>query len=205
MRWVTSEDVPRSGELRVPAGTIFTPAARELAEARAIRVIELREGQAAPAAPPEKIVALGADHGGFRLKEALKPLLAGLGLEINDAGVFDEKPADYPDIAQKVAELVARGEARRGVIIDGAGIGSSIAANKVSGIRAALCYDRASARNSREHNDANVLTLGARLLTAGQAEDVLRTWLATPFAGGRHQARVRKIMDIEQLYLKKAL
>jgi deoxyribose-phosphate aldolase len=202
MRWVTSEDVPRSGELRVPAGAIFTPSARELAEARAIRIIELREGQAAPAASPGKIVALGADHGGFRLKEALKPLLAGLRLEVRDAGVFDEKPADYPDIAQKVAELVARGEAGRGVIIDGAGIGSSIAANKVAGIRAALCYDRASARNSREHNDSNVLTLGARLLTEGQAEDVLRTWLETPFAGGRHTARIAKITRIEQEYGK---
>jgi len=202
MRWVTSEDVPRSGELRVPAGAIFTPSARELAEARAIRIIELRADQAAPAAPPEKIVALGADHGGFHLKEALKPVLAGLGLETRDVGVFDEKPADYPDIAQKVAELVARGEARRGVIIDGAGIGSSIAANKVSGIRAALCYDRASARNSREHNDSNVLTLGARLLTASQAEEVLRTWLETPFAGGRHTARVDKIARIEEEYSK---
>jgi deoxyribose-phosphate aldolase len=202
MRWVTSEDVPRSGELRVPAGTIFTPAARELAESRAIRIIELREGQAAPAASPGKIVALGADHGGFRLKEILKPVLAGLGLETCDVGVHDEKPADYPDIAQKVAELVARGEAGRGVIIDGAGIGSSIAANKVSGIRAALCYDRASARNSREHNDSNVLTLGARLLTAGQAEEVLRTWLETPFAGGRHAARVEKITRIEEQYGK---
>jgi deoxyribose-phosphate aldolase len=200
MRWVTSEDVPRSGELRVPAGAIFTPSARELAEARAIRIIELRAGQAAPATPPEKVVAVGADHGGFRLKEALKPLLAALGLEVRDIGVFDEKPADYPDIAQKVAELVARGEARRGVIIDGAGIGSSIAANKVNGIRAALCYDRASARNSREHNDSNVLTLGARLLTAGQAEEVLRTWLDTPFAGGRHAARVQKISQIERQY-----
>jgi len=198
MRWVTSEDVPRSGELRVPAGTIFTPSARELAELRAIRVIELREGQALPAAPPEKVIALGADHGGYRLKESLKPLLADLGLETRDIGVFDEKPADYPDIALQVAELVARGEARRGVIIDGAGIGSSIAANKVAGIRAALCYDRASARNSREHNDANVLTLGARLLTSTQAEDILRTWLDTPFSGGRHQARVDKIARIEQ-------
>jgi ribose 5-phosphate isomerase B len=86
------------------------------------------------------------------------------------------------------------------VIIDGAGIGSCMAANKVPGIRAALCYDKASAKNGREHNDSNVLTLGARLLTQTQAEDVLRTWLETPFAGGRHQARVQKIMDIEQLY-----
>ena len=152
----------------------------------------------------EKTIALGADHGGFRLKEAIKPLLADLGLETRDVGVYDEKPADYPDIALKVAELVARGEARRGVIIDGAGIGSSIAANKVAGIRAALCYDRASARNSREHNDANVLTLGARLLTESQAEDVLRTWLDTPFAAGRHTARVEKITRIEEQYGKDA-
>jgi len=200
MRWVTSEDVPRSGELRVPAGAIFTPSARELAEARAIRIIELGEGQTAPTASPEKIIALGADHGGFRLKEILKPLLASMRLETRDVGVFDEQPADYPDIALKVAELVARGDARRGVIIDGAGIGSSIAANKVSGIRAALCYDKASARNSREHNDSNVLTLGARLLTTSQAEDVLRTWLETAFAGGRHAARVEKIARIEAQY-----
>ena len=100
---------------------------------------------------------------------------------------------------------MAPAPAARGVLIDGAGIGSSMAANKVPGIRAALCYDKASARNSREHNDSNVLTLGARLLTQTQAEDVLRTWLATPFAGGRHQARVQKILDIEQQYLKKGL
>ncbi|HLY18829.1 MAG TPA: deoxyribose-phosphate aldolase [Bryobacteraceae bacterium] len=199
---MTSEDVPRSGELRVSAGAIFTPSARELAAARAIRIIELPAGQATPAAAPEKTVALGADHGGFRLKETLKPLLAGLGLEVRDIGVYDEKPADYPDIAVKVADLVARGEAARGVIIDGAGIGSSIAANKVNGIRAALCYDRASARNSREHNDSNVLTLGARLLTASQAEEVLRTWLDTPFAGGRHKARVEKIAEIERSHGK---
>jgi ribose 5-phosphate isomerase B len=99
---------------------------------------------------------------------------------------------------------VAAGTAARGIAIDGAGIGSCIAANKVPGIRAALCYDKASARNSREHNDSNVLTLGARLLTQTQAEEVLRTWIATPFAGGRHQARVQKIIDIEQHYLKKA-
>jgi ribose 5-phosphate isomerase B len=117
-------------------------------------------------------------------------------------GAYEEKTADYPDIAQQVAELVAASTATRGVIVDGAGIGSSIAANKVPGIRAALCYDKASARNSREHNDSNVLTLGARLLTASQAEEVLRTWLETPFAGGRHLARVQKITQIEQRYLR---
>lgn len=97
-----------------------------------------------------------------------------------------------------MAELVASGKATRGVIIDGAGIGSCIVANKFPGIRAALCYDKASARNSREHNDSNVLTLGGRLLTPSQAEDVLRVWLSTPFAGGRHAKRVQKIAEIEK-------
>ena len=104
-----------------------------------------------------------------------------------------------------MAELVASGAATRGIVIDGAGIGSSMAANKVPGIRAALCYDKASARNSREHNDSNVLTLGARLLTETQAEEVLRTWIGTPFAGGRHQARVQKILDIEQRIPKETI
>jgi ribose 5-phosphate isomerase B len=147
-------------------------------------------------------VAIGADHGGYRLKEALKVVLHSLDLEPRDVGVYEEIPADYPDIAAKVAELVASGAAARGVAIDAAGIGSSIAANKVPGIRAALCYDRASARNSREHNDSNVLTLGARLLTGSQAEEVLRTWLATPFAGGRHQKRIDKITEMERRYAK---
>ncbi|MGA2268706.1 MAG: ribose 5-phosphate isomerase B [Bryobacteraceae bacterium] len=203
-RLVTAQDVPAAGELRIPTGALVTPSAREVAAARGVRIVELPEDQLSALAPPEKTVAMGADHGGYLLKEALKPILEGLGLQVRDVGVYEEKPADYPDLALKVAELVASGEAARGVSIDGAGIGSSIAANKVPGIRAALCYDKASARNSREHNDSNVLTLGARLLTQTQAEEVLRTWIATPFAGGRHQARVRKILDIEQKYLRKA-
>jgi ribose 5-phosphate isomerase B len=202
-RVITAVDVPVAGELRVPIGTIVTASAREVAAARGVHIVELPEEQLSALAPPDRTVAIGADHGGFRLKETLKPVIEGLGIQVRDVGVHDEKPADYPDLALKVAELVAAGTATRGVIIDGAGIGSSIAANKVPGVRAALCYDRASARNSREHNDSNVLTLGARLLTETQAEDVLRTWLGTPFAGGRHQARVQKIIDIEQRYLKK--
>jgi ribose 5-phosphate isomerase B len=161
------------------------------------------DDQLSALAPPERTVAIGSDHGGYRLKEALKPLIESLGLSVRDVGVSDEMPADYPDIAHMVAKLVASGTAARGVVIDGAGIGSCMAANKVPGIRAALCYDKASAKNGREHNDSNVLTLGARLLTETQAEDVLRTWLETPFAGGRHQARVQKIMDIERLYAGK--
>jgi len=198
-RVVTERDLPVSGDLKVPVGTIVTPAARDAARARGVRILEAPTEEL-PAASPEQTVALGADHGGYRLKEALKPVFAELGFQVCDVGVSQETPVDYPDIAQQVAELVAQGQAARGVIIDGAGIGSAIAANKVPGIRAALCYDRASARNSREHNDANVLTLGGRLLTISQAEEVLRTWLATPFAGGRHLARVRKIAELEKRY-----
>jgi ribose 5-phosphate isomerase B len=201
-RVITAQDVPPSGDWRIPIDAIVTASAREVAASRGVRLIEVPAEECGSLASPDKTIAIGADHGGFSLKEALKPLIDSLGLTVRDVGVYDTKPADYPDIAVKVADLVASGAATRGVLIDGAGIGSSMAANKVPGIRAALCYDKASARNSREHNDSNVLTLGARLLTQTQAEEVLRTWIATPFAGGRHQARVRKIMDIEQRYKK---
>jgi len=202
---VTAADVPASGDLRVSPEAIVTASARETAAARGVRILEVPEDQVSQLAPPENTVAIGTDHGGFRLKEALKPVLTELGLEVRDVGVYEEKPADYPDLALKVGELVASGAVARGIVIDGAGIGSSMAANKIPGIRAALCYDKASARNSREHNDSNVLTLGARLLTETQAEEVLRTWIATRFAGGRHQARVDKIMAIERQFSKKAL
>jgi ribose 5-phosphate isomerase B len=200
---ITAQDVPVGGELRVSVGTIVTSSAREVAAGRGVRIVEVAEDQLSALVPAERTVAIGSDHGGFRLKEALKPLIESLGLAVRDVGVSEEKPADYPDIAHMVAKLVVSGTATRGVIIDGAGIGSCMAANKVPGIRAALCYDKASAKNGREHNDSNVLTLGARLLTQTQAEDVLRTWLETPFAGGRHQARVEKIMDIERQYSRK--
>jgi len=203
-RVITVVDVPAWGELQVPVGSIVTPSAREVAAGRGVRIIEVPADQLSAIAAPDRTLAIGADHGGYRLKEALKPLVESLGLTLRDVGVYEEKPADYPDLALAVAELVAAGTAARGVVIDGAGIGSSIVANKVTGIRAALCYDRASARNSREHNDSNVLSLGARLLTQTQAEDVLRTWLGTPFAGGRHQQRVGKILAIEQRFLKKS-
>ena len=199
---ITAHDVPPGGDFRVVRGAIVTPSARELIATRGVRLIEVSPEEM-PAAPPERLIVLGADHGGYRLKEALKPVLASLAIEVRDVGVADETPVDYPDIALQVAELVVSGAATRGIVIDGAGIGSAIAANKVPGIRAALCYDRASARNSREHNDSNVLTLGARLLTASQAEDVVRTWIGTPFAGGRHEARIQKIREIEQRYSKK--
>jgi ribose 5-phosphate isomerase B len=195
---ITQAEIPFSGELKIAAGSIVTPSARDLARDRGVKIVEVPADQINTTAAPDKTVALGSDHGGFQLKETLKSIFEELGFAILDVGTHDEKPVDYPDIARQVAEIVASGKATRGVIIDGAGIGSSIVANKFPGIRAALCYDKASSRNSREHNDSNVLTLGGRLLTASQAEDVLRVWLTTPFAGGRHAARVQKIAEIEK-------
>src|SRR5947199_8790673 len=162
---VTAQDVPEGGELRVPVGTIVTSSAREVAAGRGVRIVEVAEDQLSALKPADRTVAIGSDHGGFRLKEALKPLLEAMGLGVRDVGVMEEKPADYPDIAHMVAKLVAAGTVTRGVIIDGAGIGSCMAANKVSGVRAALCYDKASAKNGREHNDSNALTRAARPLT----------------------------------------
>ena len=201
-RVITTGDIPASGKLIVELGSIVTPSARDLARERNVQLVEMRADEIQPESDPAKIVALGCDHGGFEMKQLLMPVFEELAVTVHDIGVYEAKPVDYPDIAREVAEIVASGRAARGVIIDGAGIGSSITANKIPGIRAALCYDKASARNSREHNDSNVLTLGGRLLTPSVAADVLRTWLATPFGGGRHAARIAKITEIEKAYLK---
>jgi len=150
-----------------------------------------------PQAIQKKIVAIGTDHGGVELKEDLKATLAELGYDVIDCGTNTKDSVDYPDFAAAVARLVAQGKAWRGVMIDGAGIGSCMAANKIDGVRAAMCYDYATAVNSREHNDANVLTLGAGLIGVNQAKLILKTWLATEFGGGRHAGRVNKIMALE--------
>jgi len=146
-------------------------------------------------------VAIGSDHGAVEQKTMLVSYLGLLGYRVVDVGTFGTEKVDYPDIALSVATLVAQGKAWRGVVIDGAGIGSCIAANKVPGVRAALCYDYATAVNSREHNDANVLTLGAGLIGVNLAKQILKTWLATDFGGGRHAKRVDKIMEIEKRFL----
>ena len=138
-------------------------------------------------------VALGADHGGYALKEALKGLLVELAVRVDDVGTHGSEPVDYPDLAVAVAQRVASGAARFGIVIDAAGLGSCMAANKVAGVRAATCHDEASARNSREHNNANVLVLGSRVVQRGAARRLVRVWLQTPFAGGRHARRVDKI------------
>ena len=150
----------------------------------------------------KKVVAIGADHGGYELKEALKPELQTLGFEVNDMGTTSKDAVDYPDFAHSVAQAVGTGKAWRGIMIDGAGIGSCIVANKVPGVRAGMAYDYSSAVNSREHNDTNVLTLGAGLIGLNLAKQIVKTWLTTEFGGGRHAGRVDKIKLVEKKYLK---
>ena len=150
----------------------------------------------------KKVVAIGADHGGFELKEALKSDIVALGFEVSDMGTNSKDAVDYPDFAHAVAQAVGLGKAWRGIMIDGAGIGSCIVANKVPGVRAGMAYDVSSANNSREHNDTNVLTLGAGLIGVALAKQIVKIWLTTDFAGGRHTPRLDKIMAVEKKYLK---
>lgn len=149
-------------------------------------------------------VAIGADHAGFELKEKISKLLADQGIEVVDEGTHSVDSVDYPDYARKVAETVARSEAQRGILVCGSGIGMAMAANKVHGVRAAHVTSEQEARLSREHNDANVLTLGARFLDDGTAARIVDTFLNARFDGGRHQRRVEKISEIEREEARKA-
>ena len=149
-----------------------------------------------------KTIAVGADHGGFKMKEMLKAYLSAEGYEVVDCGTNSTQSVDYPDFALSVAEKVSRKEVCCGIIIDGAGIGSCMAANKVPGVRAAMCYNIATAINSREHNHANVLTLGAGFHGDNEAKLIVNTWLATKLGDGRHAKRVEKITAIEKKYSK---
>ena len=153
----------------------------------------------APSAKSARRVAIGADHGGFPLKEILKRAVADdLGWDVHDCGTHSTDAVDYPDYAAAVAREVASGRCARGIVIDAAGIGSTMAANKVPGVRCALCHDDVTAVNAREHNDANVLALGSRVVNRGLATRLARLFLTTPFAGGRHERRVQKIMALER-------
>jgi ribose 5-phosphate isomerase B len=143
-------------------------------------------------------IAIGADHAGFALKEHLKQTLARLGHTIEDRGTNSEEPIDYPPICIDVARLVAGGRADRGIVVGGSGQGEQIAANKVTGIRAALCNDLYTARLSRQHNDANVLSMGGRIVAFGLADEIATLWLETQFEGGRHQRRIDQISAAEQ-------
>ena len=153
-------------------------------------------------APAQVRIAIGADHGGFALKEQIGRHLAEAGYAVHDCGTCSTDAVDYPDFAHAVARLVADGTCRWGIAIDGAGIGSCMVANKVPGVRAAACHDLSSARNSREHNHANVLTLGARFVGEGLALEIVDAWLATPWGSGRHAARVAKIAALERRYAR---
>jgi len=143
-------------------------------------------------------VAVGSDHGGYKIKEVLKVYLTNLGYKVRDVGCHSPESVDYPDFAAAVARKVASGECERGIMIDGAGIGSSMVCNKVRGIRAALCYDLKTVVNSREHNNANVLTLGGPLHTPDELCQMVKVWLETRFAGGRHWPRINKMMAVER-------
>lgn len=149
-------------------------------------------------------IAIGADHGGYRLKEELAVKLGVAGHDVVDCGTGSPEVVDYPEFAHAVATKVAEGSCRWGIVVDGAGIGSAMVANKVPGVRAALCYDLSTARNSREHNHANVLTLGAGLIGAGLAWQIVQEWLSVPWGPDRHERRVAMIDEIERCYLKSA-
>jgi ribose 5-phosphate isomerase B len=208
-------DLARGSRLVVPRGALITPLARQVAEERGIMLEEAaarpaQGGKAAPAAAPhaggrgtaaaQLRVAVGADHGGYPLKETLKSHLQSLGYQVVDCGTNSTEAVDYPDFAYAVAQLVAGGECANGIVVDGAGIGSCMAANKVPGVRAAMCYDHATAVNSREHNHANILTLGAGLIGPNLAKQIVQTWLSTPYGSGRHASRVEKITAIERRF-----
>ncbi len=203
-------------KLDLPKGAIVTPLAAEMAAAKGIIFVVAETSVAsAPivttplAIPPSslsanesKVVAFGSDHGGYQFKLQLKKHAESLGYQVLDVGCHNEDPCDYPDYAYAVALAVSSGSAWRGVMIDGAGIGSCVAANKVPGIKAACCHNEFVARNAREHNDTNVLTLGSKVTGIEVCKEIMRIWLETWFAGGRHKNRVGKIDEVEKRFVK---
>jgi ribose 5-phosphate isomerase B len=201
LRVVTESEVRGAGlggTVVAAANAIVTAAAEDLAKSWGVTIQRGNAGKKRP-----QRIAIAADHGGYAMKEELRVFLKTLsGIEVLDLGTHSDQSVDYPDFAQAVAEAVSLGKADLGIVIDGAGIGSSIAANKVPGIRAAMCYDAATARNSREHNFANVLTLGGRMIEPARMREIVRAFLETSPGEERHAARVRKIMEIERKYLK---
>ena len=152
-----------------------------------------------PTLTPPRRIAIGGDHGAFPLKQALVRYLRDeLKLTVEDCGTHSTAAVDYPDIAVAVAHAVTSGRAERGIVLDGAGIGSTMAANKIPGARAALCHDLMTVRNSREHNNANILAMGSNCVTRAAARRMVAVWLSTPYAGGRHETRVAKIDALDR-------
>ena len=183
--------------LRVAEGARLTPLAADIVRERKIELVRRTSRRGHGAA---RLVAVGADHGGYTMKEELKTFLAELGHRVRDYGTNSDAAVDYPDFAHAVARAVADGQAEVGIIIDGAGVGSAMTANKVPGVRAAACYTVALARNSREHNDANVLTLGSQTINTAEMREIVRAWLTTEIKEERHRKRVAKIVAIERQY-----
>lgn len=202
--------------IAVDERTIITPSARDAANRLNISFIASGKSEATPpksesivvhhpAAGQKKaeVLALGSDHGGFALKELLRAYLLESGYSVADVGTHSTEPCDYPDYAYAVAAMVVQGNAKRGIMIDSVGIASAIVCNKVPGIRAAAPTSEFMAKSSREHNDANVLTLGGKTMGVEQAKAIVSVWLETWFGGGRHQARLKKIEDLEQKFLRR--
>jgi ribose 5-phosphate isomerase B len=197
---ITEDDVrglEPGAVLRIGEDARLTPLAADIINERNIAIIRRSSRRGSKAS---KLVAVGADHGGFKMKEELKVLLNELGHKVQDFGTDSEAAVDYPDFAHAVARAVADGVSDVGIIVDGAGVGSAITANKVPGVRAAACYSVAVARNSREHNDANVLTLGSKTITGAEMREIVTAWLSTEISEDRHRKRVAKIDAIQRQY-----
>jgi len=192
-------DVAAGARFLIRENAIITPAARDLIRERGV---EIRYRARRSAAGARRLIAVGADHGGYEMKERLKKFLDELGHRHRDFGTFSEEAVDYPDFAHAVARAVADGACDLGIVVDGAGIGSCMTANKVPGVRAAMCYDAATASNSREHNYANVLTLGARMISTEKMREIVGVWLSTPEGAARHGKRVAKLIAVEKQYMR---
>jgi len=198
---VITEDDVRGLEpgaiLQISETARLTPLAADIV---AEKKIELVRKATRRGSKTSRLIAVGADHGGFQMKEALRAFLTELGHKIQDLGTYSEDPVDYPDVAHAVAKAVSDGAADVGIIIDGAGVGSAMTANKVPGVRAAACYSVAVARNSREHNGANVLTLGSKTISTAEMKEIVAAWLNTEITEDRHKKRVAKIDAIQRQY-----
>jgi ribose 5-phosphate isomerase B len=197
---ITEDDVrglERGAVLRIAENARLTPLAADIVNDRGIGIVRRASRTGLKKV---RTIAVGADHGGFPMKEELKSFLTEIGHRVHDFGTNSESAVDYPDFAHAVARAVADGTADVGIVIDGAGVGSAITANKVPGVRAAACYSVEVARNSREHNGANVLTLGSKTISSDQMREIVRAWLSTDLTEDRHRKRVNKIEAIERQY-----
>jgi ribose 5-phosphate isomerase B len=197
---ITEDDVrglEEGARLRIAEGARLTALAADLVRERRIELVRRTPRRGSR---EKRMIAVGADHGGFPMKEELKAFLAELGHRVHDFGTNSEDAVDYPDFAHAVARAVSDGQVDVGIIIDGAGVGSAMTANKVPGVRAAACYSVTVAKNSREHNGANVLTLGSKTITSAEMREIVEAWLSTELSEERHRKRVAKIGAIERQY-----